>query len=243
MNLPRLVMLAPTLALAACASSPPPASSPTAHHHGEHDGHHGDANAHMHHASFEELIARFEDPERAVWQKPDSLIQTLGPLAGKTVADLGAGTGYFSVRLAAAGAEVLAVDVEPKFVEYIASRAKTDPQGARIHPRLAAFDDPKLDPASVDVVLLVDVYHHIEAREGYFRKLLAAFRPSGQLVVVDFKKGSLPVGPPDELKLPAEQVVRELTAAGYVDATVDSSTLPYQYIVRTRTPTRGPATP
>ena len=231
------------LALVSCAAGSKPASKPTmSHDHGDEvhhasvddGGEHGAANAHMHQATFEELVARFEDPSRLSWQKPEAVLAKLGPLAGRTVADLGAGTGFFSVRLAAAGAKVFAVDVDQRFVDYIAARAKKEPHGDRIEARLATLDDPKLEPASVDDVLLVDVYHHIDAREAYFRRLLSAFRPHGRLFVVDFKKGDLPVGPPDMLKLPAEHVVLELTRAGYGEPEVDTTTLPYQYIVRMR---------
>ncbi|MCC6524607.1 MAG: class I SAM-dependent methyltransferase, partial [Polyangiaceae bacterium] len=210
MKIPHALALTPALALAACAASPPaaPAPAPTgdepAHHaHDAHDAHdapgapaahhahHGGANAHMNQASFEELVARFEDPERARWQKPEAVIAMLAP-AGKTVADIGAGTGYFALRLAAAGADVLALDVDPRFVTYLEKRAAGDPAGARVHPKLIALDDPGLAPGSVDLVLLVDVYHHIEAREAYFRKLRPALRPGGELVIVDFKPGDLP---------------------------------------------------
>lgn len=222
-----------SLCLAGCAAgashAPPTAAEPP-------QATHGPANAHMNHATFEDLVARFEDPAREGWQKPGALIAKLGPLAGKTVADLGAGTGYFSRRLAEQGANVLAVDVDPRFVDYIASRKATVPSGDRITPRLASFDDAGLAPATVDLVLMVDVYHHIESREAYFRRLLPALRPHGSVFVVDFKQGNVPVGPPAHLKVAPEQVVKELAEAGYVDPTIDLESLPYQFIVQVSAP-------
>jgi SAM-dependent methyltransferase len=195
----------------------------------------------MHHSSFEQLVARFEDPLRASWQKPEAVLDLIEPLAGKTVADIGAGTGYFSVLLAKRRAHVLAIDVDSRFVDYVRNRASNDPNGKLISPRLASGDHPQLDPDSIDIALLIDVYHHIEHREGYFKQVLRALRPDGSVVVVDFKGGDNPVGPPDALKVPADQVVAELGRAGFVLPTVDTTTLPYQYIVRMRVPSASRA--
>jgi SAM-dependent methyltransferase len=190
----------------------------------------------MHHRSFDELVGRFENPKRATWQKPDLVLQKLGLVKGKTVVDIGAGTGYFSVRLAALGALVIAEDIDQRFLDYITQRLPNVKNGKSITPRLGAADDPKLEKASVDFALFVDVYHHIEQRRQYLEHVIEALRPGGKLLVVDFKPGDFPEGPPDALKLPVEEVVRELKEAGFTRIELDLAELPYQYLVQAGRP-------
>jgi ubiquinone/menaquinone biosynthesis C-methylase UbiE len=198
----------------------------------------GDAHDHdatVHHR-FEDPAAWakvFDDPSRDDWQKPEALLTSLGVVPGMTVADLGAGTGYFSVRVArAVGAKgrVLALDVEPSLVDYVKARAGKEslPQiGAAVVPA----DDPRLPPKGVDLVLVVDTWHHLDDRVHYLAKLAAGLKPEGRVAVVDFKKGELPVGPPDAHKLPPDAVVQEFEAAGWVVARRDETLLPYQYVL------------
>ena len=193
---------------------------------------HGDANTHMNRRPFEELVAQFESPERAEWQKPDSVIAFLGDLEGKTVMDIGSGTGYFSFRLAKAGARVIAADVDERFLDYIEQKKKeegwTDEQ---VETRHVPYDSPNLQKAEADLVFMVNVYHHIEQRSSYFAKVKEGLKPGGRLVVIDFIKEETPVGPPVEMKLEPEQVVGELKEAGFTDLQVNEKMLPYQYIV------------
>ena len=149
-----------------------------------------------------------------------------------TVADLGAGTGYFTVRLArAVGAQgrVFAVDVEPKLVAYLNARASREslPQ---IEAVLAPPDDPKLPARRLDLVLIVDTWHHIDGRLRYLKKLAKTLAPAGRVAVVDFKKGDFPVGPPDAHKLTADEVVSEFTGSGW-SLVQRSDDLPYQYVL------------
>jgi ubiquinone/menaquinone biosynthesis C-methylase UbiE len=149
-----------------------------------------------------------------------------------TVADLGAGTGYFSVRLARAvgpAGHVLAIDIEPKLVEHIRARAAKDelPQIAAV---LASPDDPKLPAHGVDLVLIVDTWHHIDDRLHYLAKLASGLVPGGRVAVVDFKKGDFPVGPPDAHKLTQEAVIAEFVEAGWTPAGRWDD-LPYQYVL------------
>jgi ubiquinone/menaquinone biosynthesis C-methylase UbiE len=149
-----------------------------------------------------------------------------------TVADLGAGTGYFSRHLSAAvGPEgtVLAVEPEPKFLAYIRERAERE-KTANVVPILASLDDPRLPRRSVDVVLVVDTFHHIDARLAYFRALQRVLRPGGRVAIVDWQLRPLPVGPPPEHKLAREQVVDEMRAAGYA-LVAEPDLLPYQYFL------------
>ena len=171
----------------------------------------------------------FDDPEREAWQKPDEVIRTLRLPADATVADIGAGTGYFAVRLARAvpKGRVFAVDAEPDMVRYLGERAKREGL-ANLVPVQAGPDDPKL-PAPVDVVLLVNTYHHIPARVEYFRRLRASLKQEGRVAIVDYRPDA-PMGPPRAARVPSSAVTEELLRAGYV-LVGSHSVLPHQYFL------------
>jgi ubiquinone/menaquinone biosynthesis C-methylase UbiE len=191
-----------------------------------------DATSHQSFADVDHWAAVFDDPGRAAWQKPEEVVRALGLRAGMTAADLGAGTGYFSRFLSAAvGAEgtVFAVDTEPKMVERLRVRAERD-RTANVVPVLASLDDARLPAGAVDVILLVDTYHHIDDRVSYFSRLRGALRPAGRVAVVDWQKREQPVGPPLGHRLAREVVVEEMRAAGYALAE-EPDFLPYQYFL------------
>jgi len=174
----------------------------------------------------------FDDPARAAWQKPEELVAALGLRAGQRVADLGAGTGYFSRLLSSAvgtTGTVFAVELEPNLVAHLRARAEREGT-ANVVPILASPDNPRLPAGLVDVVLIVDTYHHIDDRITYLRNLRRALRPGGRIAVVDWQKRPLPVGPEMAHKLAREMVVQEVEEAGY--RLVDEPTfLPYQYFL------------
>jgi SAM-dependent methyltransferase len=171
----------------------------------------------------------FDDPARDDWQKPHEVIQALKLAPDAVVADIGAGTGYFAVRLAhmTPQGRVYAVDTEPDMVKYLGERAQKSGL-TNLVPVQGAPADPKL-PGKVDLVLLVDVYHHIEQRAAYFRKLAGALKPGGVVAIIDFTKES-PVGPPPGSRIAASAVKAEMTAAGYALAT-EHGFLPNQYFL------------
>jgi SAM-dependent methyltransferase len=162
----------------------------------------------------DEWVKRFEDPSRDAWQQPDAVVTALALAPDAKVADIGSGTGYFAVRLARAVPQghVYGVDVEPDMARYLGERARREGL-AHLTPVLATPSDARL-PEPVDLVLVVNTYHHISEREAYFRRLLGSVRPGGRLAIVDFRKGQ-PLGPPEEHKLAPEQVRQELEAAGW----------------------------
>ncbi len=148
------------------------------------------------------------------------------------VADLGAGTGYFSRWLDAAvrpNGVVFAVDTEPNLVAHLRARAEQE-KTASVVPVLASFDDPRLPPRALDLVLIVDTYHHLDDRLTYLHRLGATLKPSGRIAVVDWQKHALPIGPPAEHKLAREQVVAEMRSAGYA-LVADPTILPHQYVL------------
>jgi len=171
----------------------------------------------------------FDDPARDAWQKPHEVIQALKLAPDAVVADIGAGTGYFAVRLAhmTPQGRVYAVDTEPDMVKYLGERAQKS--GLKnLVPVQGAPADPKL-PEKVDLVLMVDVYHHIDQRAAYFRKLAGSLKPGGTVAIVDFTKES-PVGPPPASRIAASEVKAEMKAAGYALA-AEHAFLPNQYFL------------
>ncbi len=204
------------LASAAAADEPPA-------RHGRH-GHGGTGGV-------ERWLPVLEDSDRDVWQRPGEVVTLMAIAPGMTVVDLGAGTGYFLARLAAAVGEtgrVLALDVDPDLVAYMGDRATREGLAA-VEARVVAPDDPGLAPASVDRVLVVDTWHHLPGRVDYARRLAVALRPGGAVVVVDLELDA-PMGPPRHHRLEAEEVVAELESAGFTARVVDEA-LPYQYVV------------
>ena len=187
---------------------------------------------HTHQHSFsdaEKWSHVFDDPERDAWQKPHEVVRTLALKPDARVADLGAGTGYFSARLAnmLPQGRVYAVDIEPDMVRYLEARAKRE--GLRNLTAVAGKpDDPRL-PEKVDLILLVDVYHHIEDRARYFSKLRASLRPGGRIAIIDFRLDS-PEGPPPAARIAPETVRAEMKAAGHTLA-AEHPFLPYQYFL------------
>ena len=191
--------------LAACAPAPKPTPM--------HPMHHGEG---MHHRFDDPEVwaARFDDPGRDAWQRPDEVVKALAVADDAKLADLGAGTGYFTVRLARAAPKgvVSGVDVEPKMASYLEARAKKEGL-ANVRGVVASADDANL-PEAVDLVLVVDTYHHLDARPAYFRRLQGKLTANGRVAIVDFRRGQ-PMGPPDAHKIPADQVTAEMAEAGY----------------------------
>ncbi len=191
------------------------AQSPATHHHAFTNA---DKWAHV-----------FDDPARDAWQKPHEVITALALKPDATVADIGAGTGYFSARLAnmLPQGTIYAQDIEPDMVKYLGDRAQRE-KLANLRPVMGVADDPKL-PAKVDLVLLVDVYHHIDQRERYFAKVRDTLKPGGRVAIIDFRPDA-PNGPPKAMRLTADTVKKEMAKAGYAVQS-EHAFLPQQYFV------------
>ena len=193
--------------------------------------HHAEADGMPHRFENADQWAKvFDDPARDAWQKPDLVLAALDLAPDQIVADVGAGTGYFTVRLARAvpKGRVIATDIEPDMVRYLADRAKKE-KLANIDAQLAGATDPKLAATSVDRILVVDVWHHVADRAAYAKGLAAALRPGGKLAIVDFTMEAKQ-GPPKHHRLLPEQIIADLKTAG-LDASVSPTKLPEQYIV------------
>jgi FkbM family methyltransferase len=187
---------------------------------------------HTHQHSFgnaEKWARIFDDPRRDAWQKPEEVIRALALRPDSVVADIGAGTGYFSTRLARQlpGGRVYAVDTERDMVRFLTERARRE--GLKNMTAVAgAASDARL-PEKVDVVLLVDVYHHVEDRERYFARLRESLRPGGRVAVVDFRMDSRE-GPPRSVRIAPDAVKAEMNRAGYALAT-EHGFLPNQFFL------------
>lgn len=167
----------------------------------------------------------WESPERAQWQKPEEVLGLLKIRPEEVIADIGAGTGYFTRRFATKAAKVYAVDVDEESLKQIQANAFKN-----VEIVVAAPDDPKLAPASVDTIFFCNVLHHIDNRPAYYAKLRRALKPGGRIVIIDFHKRELPVGPPPSMKLAEEEVIAELEAADF-SREAAYKLLPYQYFL------------
>lgn len=187
-----------------------------------HHAHHGfdDADA---------WAARFEDPDRDAWQKPDEVLSTLALTPDATVADIGSATGYFPVRFAKAvpRGHVYGMDIESSMVDFLNKRADREAL-TNLSSHLAEFADAKI-PAPVDLIVMVNTYHHIDQRPAYFTKLAASLKPGGRLAIIDFTTASK-MGPVAEAKVSQAQVEAELKEAGYTLAS-SPSFLPEQFFL------------
>ena len=194
---------------------------------------HGSANEYMHQSSVKHLIERFESPERDAYQKPTSVLNYLGDIQGLTIMDIGAGSGYFSVKLAEKGATVIAADVEDEFLEFI--RDRIDKYNLEnIETRKIPYHSPNLKEKEVDMALIVNTYHHIENRPEYFQSVKKGTKDNGELIVIDFFKTEAPVGPPLQHKISIDMVVDELKKVGYTSFIINVDLLPYQYVIKAK---------
>ncbi|MDP2240747.1 MAG: methyltransferase domain-containing protein [Burkholderiales bacterium] len=171
----------------------------------------------------------FDDPARDAWQKPHEVIQALALKPDAVIADIGSGTGYFSARFAnmVPQGRVYGIDTEPDMVKYLADRAKRE--GLKNVIAVAAQPGNLQLPEKADLIILVDVYHHVDSRETYFRNLQNSLKAGGRLAVIDFRMDSR-VGPPKSSRIAPEQVKAELQRAGYV-LREEHAFLPDQYFL------------
>jgi ubiquinone/menaquinone biosynthesis C-methylase UbiE len=184
------------------------------------------------HRDAKAYAAMLEDPARDAWQKPHEVLMALDLKAGETVADIGSGSGYFSLRFAHHVGDtglVYAVDVDPDLVRLLNRRLRET--GLRnVRTVLADPDDPLLPNASVDRFVIVDTWHHVGDQAKYLALMKRMLKPGGQVVMIDFHKRDLPVGPPPDMKVAREDVLRQLEAAGFRLAR-EHTFLPYQYFL------------
>jgi arsenite methyltransferase len=177
-------------------------------------------------------IAMLDDPARDAYQKPHEVITALDLKEGEVVADIGAGSGYFTFRLAQHVGNtgcVYAVDISPEMIVHLNRRVR-DLKLKNVVSILAAPDDPLLADASIDRFFICDTWHHIENHDRYLALLKRMLKPGGQVVMIDFKKAQTPVGPPLELRIDRADLMKEMETNGF-RLEAEHKFLPHQYFL------------
>jgi len=173
-----------------------------------------------------------ERSERDAEEEPDKALDVLGILTGMTVADVGAGSGYFTVRLAArvgAKGRVYANDLQPEMLKMLAARlARENVRNVTLVQ--GAIEDPRLAASSLDLVLMVDVYHEFSEPQKMLRALRTALKPGGRLVLLEYRKEDPDVPIRFEHKMSVAEAKMELEAEGFTLAQIDGR-LPRQHIL------------
>jgi ubiquinone/menaquinone biosynthesis C-methylase UbiE len=182
-----------------------------------------------------EYLDRLDLPERDQDQKPTQVVDALALKPGMQVADLGAGSGYFTRRFVEAVTEtgkVYVIDIEPDALKYVEDSLVHTHRSFEAEFILARPDNPKIPVESVDLIFVCNTYHHLEDRSRYFRNVKSALKPGGRIAIVDFyhdeRSGEL--GFPKRHLVARETVVEELKEAGYQLAK-EHTFLPKQYFL------------
>jgi len=190
------------------------------------------------HWSTADYVAHLEDPHRDEWQRPAQLVEALRVRPGMRVADVGTGSGYFLPHLSravGANGHVVGEDIDDGLLGYARRRIEHEQLG-NTEARLGQPADVGLEAGRYDLVLVVDTYHHVVDRPAWLASIGRALVPGrGRFVLVEFRDGPLPVGPPPEHKVLRVRVERELRAAGFV-LTHEHDFLPYQYAIELMRP-------
>ncbi|HQW71967.1 MAG: methyltransferase domain-containing protein [Saprospiraceae bacterium] len=173
------------------------------------------------------------EPDRVIWQKPEMVMELLGDMKDKVVADIGAGTGFFTFRLLQQAKKVIAVDIDKGPLERMRMLSqKLDTSiSNKLEIKLAKPSDPELQPQSVDIVFLSNTYMYIQDRTTYLRNLKKYLRPKARILIIDYKRKVIPFGPPYEERVGLNRAERELKEAGYTIERSDDVSLDYQYIL------------
>lgn len=176
----------------------------------------------------ENYIAFLERADRAAWQKPDEVVAALGLEGSETVFDLGAGSGYFSFRLAQALplGKVIAADTEPEMVRHIHHKAMSERQ-RNLEAELIQPGDPGVS-ADADLVFICDVLHHVQEREAWMSRVAKQMKPGARLALIEFKEGELPEGPPESVKIGRASMLELVAGAGLRLESEHPDLLPYQ---------------
>ncbi len=186
---------------------------------------------HRLHRDPKEYIGALEDPKRDAHQKPHEVVHALGLKSGEVIADIGAGSGYFTFHLArhvGATGKVYAVDVSADMILHINRRIR-DAKASNVVAVLAQPDDPLL-PESVNRFFICDVWHHVENQAKYLSLMKKLLTPGGEVVMIDFHQADIPVGPPRQIKIAREDLIKQMENNGF-RLTKEHTFLPYQYFL------------
>jgi predicted methyltransferase len=179
-------------------------------------------------------LGLLEGPDREKWQKPDQIMDAVNIADGSTVADIGAGAGWFTIRLArrvGPRGTVYAQDVQRQMLEAIRRRVAKEGL-ANVEPRLGEGSNPNLPVAALDAVLVVDVYPEVEDRVTFLRNLGASLKPNGRIGIVNYRPGNGGPGPTggEGVRVDCAAVEADAYAAG-LRVLSREEFLPYQYLL------------
>ena len=180
-----------------------------------------------------------QDDDRSNWQKPSFVIQSLGDLEAKTLADIGSGAlGYFVFKILGQTdiGKLIAIDIDKEAVRMlnILKDALAEEKASKLDIRLADINDPKLDDEETDYILIVNTIAYLPDRINYLKALKSKLRAGGKIVIVDYKTKRIPGfvdAPPYEERVLLHIIEEELYEAGYKNIMTDDTSLEYQYYI------------
>jgi ubiquinone/menaquinone biosynthesis C-methylase UbiE len=187
---------------------------------------------HRLHGDSKAYIGALEDPKRDAYQKPHEVLAALNIKPGEVIADIGAGSGYFAFRLAhhvGDEGKIYAVDVNPDMIIHINRRIR-DSKAHNIVSVLAPPDDPLLPEQSVNRFFICDVWHHVENQKKYLSLMKKILKPGGEIVMIDFHEADIPIGPPRQMRIAREDLIKQMVSNGFRLAK-EHTFLPYQYFL------------
>ena len=177
-------------------------------------------------------IGALDDPKRDAYQKPHEVLTALALKRGEVIADIGAGSGYFTFHLAhhvGDTGKIYAVDVSPDMILHINRRIRALKVN-NVVSILADPDDPLLPDASVNRFFFSNSWHHLDNPIKYLELMKKMLKPAGEIVMIDFHKTDLPVGPPMGMKIAREDLIKQMEDNGF-RLTKEHTFLPYQYFL------------
>ena len=180
------------------------------------------------------VINKDENKNREIWQKPEVVVALMGDIKDKKVADIGAGTGYFTFRIAMKAKKVIAIDIEKEYLDILDNLKEKLPKEiqSKIETRLAKSNDPLLKKEEVDLVVIINTFSFIKNKKQYLKTVREDLKKGGKIFIVDFKMKNLPIDAPDKSeRLPINELENLLEQTGYRNIRSDDTTLDYQYIV------------
>jgi ubiquinone/menaquinone biosynthesis C-methylase UbiE len=180
-----------------------------------------------------ENLQQLEIPDRDVWQRPDHIMDALGIAEGSVVADLGAGSGWFTIRLARRvrpTGKVYAEDIQPQMIEVIKRRVARENLQRTVEFKLGTAEDLRLPENALDAALIVDAYHEMDQPVQLLRSAARALKQDGRIGIVEFTKSGGGPGPPMEERVDPDRVIREAKAAG-LRLIAQPNILRYQYML------------
>jgi arsenite methyltransferase len=187
---------------------------------------------HQLHGDSKAYIGMLDDPERDAYQKPQEVLTALSIKPGEVIADIGAGSGYFTFRLAhhlGNQGKVYAIDVSPDMILHLNRRIR-DLKASNVNSILADPDDPLLSERSVNRFFFSNSWHHIENHTKYLSLMKKMLKPGGEIIMIDFHKKELPIGPPMQMKIAREDLIKQMESNGF-RLTKEHTFLPYQYFL------------